>query len=259
MFWQLVLQHGKRLLLSAFLFLSMPVMVAAQFWDLPPAPPPYEFGNLLINRTSSKNAVKPVVFSHWIHRRKFSCRICHSEMEFGMKVNTTEITEAANKSGQFCGSSGCHDGKAAFGHQFDTCEKCHNGNLSAGKERFAELAKLPSAGFGDQVDWGKALNKGLSVPARHLTIKPVNEMAFKDILVLESEWTGTPPAVFPHRPHTWLLDCSNCHPDIFNIKKKTTQHFSMTANLQGEFCGVCHTTVAFPMADCKRCHPAMTN
>jgi hypothetical protein len=31
----------------------------------------------------------------------------------------------------------------------------------------------------------------------------------------------------------------------------------MKMNLAGEFCGVCHMTVAFPMNDCKRCHPAM--
>jgi hypothetical protein len=37
-------------------------------------------------------------------------------------------------------------------------------------------------------------------------------------------------------------------------KKKTTKHFSMDRILKGEFCGVCHLTVVFPMNDCKRCH-----
>jgi c(7)-type cytochrome triheme protein len=50
------------------------------------------------------------------------------------------------------------------------------------------------------------------------------------------------------------LDCNNCHPDNFNIKKKTTKHFSMERILKREFCGVCHLTVAFPMDDCKRCY-----
>ena len=31
----------------------------------------------------------------------------------------------------------------------------------------------------------------------------------------------------------------------------------MSAILNGEFCGVCHLTVAFPMDDCQRCHPGM--
>lgn len=231
--------------------------LAADFWNLPPEPPPAQYGNLLIDRTSTQNHVKPVVFSHWLHRRKFSCRICHTELEFNLKTNTTEITEKANQSGKFCGSSGCHDGQKAFSHQSPNCEKCHTGNKSAGVERFAELARLPKSDFGNHIDWGKALKKGLSVPARHLTVQPAADMAFTEVLTLESDWEGTPPAIFPHRPHAWLLDCSNCHPDIFNIKKKTTKHFSMIANLNGEFCGVCHTQVAFPMADCKRCHPAM--
>jgi hypothetical protein len=25
--------------------------------------------------------------------------------------------------------------------------------------------------------------------------------------------------------------------------------------VSGKFCGVCHLTVAFPVQDCKRCHP----
>jgi len=232
---------------------------AGDFWDLPPAPPPDEYGNLLIDRTSSKSAVKPVAFSHWIHRRKFTCRVCHYELEFNMKQNTTEITEAGNRSGKFCGTSGCHDGKVVFGHDTANCEQCHNGNRGYQKERFSELSKLPKARFGNQVDWGKALSRGLLSPVKYLALKPDPNVSFKAILLLESEWTGIPPAVFPHRPHTWQLDCSNCHPDLFNIKKKTTQHFSMQANLNGEFCGVCHSHVAFPMADCKRCHPEMDN
>jgi c(7)-type cytochrome triheme protein len=32
----------------------------------------------------------------------------------------------------------------------------------------------------------------------------------------------------------------------------------MTAMLKGEYCGACHLTVAFPLHNCKRCHPGMT-
>jgi len=247
------------MLFCALLCLS-PSLIAGEFWDLPPLPPPDEYGNLLISRTSKSHAIKPATFSHWIHRRKFACRVCHFEIEFDMKTNSTEITEAANRAGKYCGTSGCHDGKAAFGHQRDHCGKCHTGEKASGKERFPELARFPAAPFGNKIDWGKALSKGLSVPLKYLSIKPDPVVSnYKEVLQLESNWEGTPPAIFPHRPHTWLLDCNNCHPDIFSIKKKTTLHFSMTANLQGEFCGVCHLNVAFPMDDCKRCHPAMKN
>jgi len=29
--------------------------------------------------------------------------------------------------------------------------------------------------------------------------------------------------------------------------------------MNDEYCGTCHTNVAFPMADCARCHPGMSN
>ncbi|MDD5028070.1 MAG: cytochrome c3 family protein [Rhodoferax sp.] len=250
-------------LLKRFLWIGLALLVwpawADQFWDLPPAPPPADFGNLLINRQSENKSVKPATFSHWLHRRKFTCRVCHFELEFSMKQNTTEITEKGNQSGQFCGSSGCHDGKAAFGHVAPNCEKCHNGDRSYSNARFAELSRLPHAPFGNKIDWGKSLSKGLITPHKYLSIKPDAQVTFQETLLLESDWIGTPPAVFSHTPHVWQLDCSNCHPDIFNVKKKTTKHFSMVANLRGQYCGVCHTNVAFPMADCARCHPAMSN
>jgi c(7)-type cytochrome triheme protein len=223
-------------------------------WDLPPGLPENEHGNILINRTSETQGVEPAVFSHWVHRQKFTCRVCHFELEFNMQVNTTEITEAANRSGRFCGTSGCHDGKAAFGHEKPHCEKCHNGNRGYGKEKFSKLSKFPKAKYGNGINWVKAVDKGMIAPVNYLTVKPPTEVAIIKPLMLEAEWSGIPPAIFSHKAHTQWLDCNNCHPDIFNIKKKTTKHFSMERILKREFCGVCHLTVAFPMDDCKRCH-----
>jgi c(7)-type cytochrome triheme protein len=88
-------------------------------------------------------------------------------------------------------------------------------------------------------------------------MKPSEDISFDKELILESEWHNIPNAVFPHKAHTAWLDCNNCHPDPFNIKKKTTKHFEMRFILEGQFCGVCHMTVAFPMQDCKRCHPTV--
>ena len=64
---------------------------------------------------------------------------------------------------------------------------------------------------------------------------------------------------FSHEDHFSELDCSSCHPDIFNIKKRGTVDFSMDNNIFGNYCGVCHMRVAFPMNDCKRCHPRMSS
>ncbi|MDA8105073.1 MAG: hypothetical protein M0Z71_06780 [Nitrospiraceae bacterium] len=225
------------------------------WWSFPPSLPPDEYGNILINRTSEKNGIKAVTFSHWRHRLKFTCRVCHFELEFNFKVNTTEISEAANKAGKFCGAANCHDGKAAFGHdQQPNCDKCHNGNLGYGKEKYGELAKFPKTKLGNEIDWMRAMRRHLFKPVRYFSIVPP-EVTYDKTLSLQAEWYNIPPAFFPHKAHIRWLDCNNCHPDIFNIKKKTTKHFSMVLNLKGDFCGVCHLSVAFPMSDCRKCHP----
>jgi c(7)-type cytochrome triheme protein len=247
--------------LSALAIFLLLIAVSARaygedyFWKFPPQLPPEEYGNILINRTSEQNGVKPVGFSHWSHRVWYTCRVCHFELEFNMKANTTEITEADNKSGRYCGA--CHNNAIAFGHNSDAhCPKCHNGDRGYGKEKFKSLSKkLPAARFGNRISWVAAVKRGRIDPENHLSLKPSAGITFSETLALEAEWARIPPAIFPHKAHTVWLDCNNCHPDIFNIKKKTTKHFSMALNLDGEFCGVCHLNVAFPMNDCKRCHP----
>ncbi len=226
---------------------------AQEFFNLPPAPPPEEYGNVTISRTGEE-----AVFSHWQHRQKFTCRVCHFELEFNMQVNTTEITEEASKSGRYCGAAGCHDGKAAFGHEKPYCEKCHD-SPQPGKKKFSKLSKLPKSKYGNGIDWVQAIDKGLIKPVNYLAVKPPSDIAVIKPLLLEAEWSGIPPAVFSHKMHVAWLDCNNCHPDIFNIKLKTTKHFSMKRILDREFCGVCHMTVAFPMDDCKRCHTEHPN
>jgi c(7)-type cytochrome triheme protein len=172
-----------------------------------------------------------------------------------MVLNTTEISEQANRSGRFCGANGCHDGNTAFGHKNpDDCEKCHNGKRWYGKEKFTAISGLPRAKYGNGINWVKAVDRGMIKPAHYLSIRPPSQVAILKPLLLETEWGGIPAAIFSHKAHTQWLDCNNCHPDIFNIKKKTTKHFSMNRILKREFCGVCHLTVAFPMDDCKRCH-----
>lgn len=246
------------LVLGCLLGIVLPI-TADGHWKLPPVAPPAEYGNLLMNRTSEKNGVKAVTFSHWIHRQEATCRVCHFELEFNMKVNTTEVTEKANKAGLFCGVASCHDGKAAFGHEKTTdCEKCHNGDIRYGKEKFpAVAARLPKSEYGNKINWAKARNKRLILPAHFLLVKPSRDVNFSAKLTLKAEWPNVPPAVFPHKSHIQWLDCNNCHPDIFNIKKKTTIHFEMERMIKGEFCGVCHTNVAFPLQDCGSCHPGM--
>jgi len=62
-----------------------------------------------------------------------------------------------------------------------------------------------------------------------------------------------PDVIFPHFPHTFWLDCANCHPGIF-IMKKGSNPISMVKIINGEFCGRCHGRVAFTLSNCTRCH-----
>src|SRR6185369_18090377 len=115
------------------MFLNMQDVWGGYTFDLPPLPPPDEYGNVIINRTSTRNGIKPVVFSHWKHRVKYTCRVCHSELDFYMKANTTEIREILNRQGKFCGA--CHNGKIAFKLN-GNCDKCHSGDIRYGAEKF---------------------------------------------------------------------------------------------------------------------------
>lgn len=235
-------------------FLS-PAPSPGEFFKLPQLPPPERYGSLLIDRLSTEKGVKPATFSHLLHRERYTCRVCHSELEFNMKVNSTEITEAANVAGKYCGA--CHNGRIAFGQE--QCKKCHNGDIGYGREKLPAFLRLPlvRTDYGDKINWVASLSKRAVAPQNFLKTES-REPSFDKELLLEAEWVKFPPAVFPHKAHTDWLACSNCHPEIFNIKKKTTQHFSMPLLMKGEFCGVCHLSVAFPMNDCKRCHPGFT-
>jgi len=243
------------LMMTLTLLLLLVAGEATANFNLPQQPPREEFGNLLIDRISTANGQEAVNFSHWLHRARFTCRVCHGELDFQMKTNATEITERANRSGKFCGA--CHNGKIAFRHN-GNCEKCHNNDLgySNGKlDAFLLKTALPMASAGNGVNWTEGLNKGAIRPQTYIK-KKSQDMNFDKELLLEAEMSIIPPAIFPHKAHTAWLDCDNCHPDLFNIKKKGT-HFSMNEILKGNYCGVCHLTVAFPMDECKRCHPAM--
>jgi c(7)-type cytochrome triheme protein len=242
-----------RILVVIFLLLSAAEAMAN--YTLPPLPSREEYGNILINRTSTANDQLPVTFSHWQHRTKFTCRVCHGELDFLMKVNATEITERENRKGKFCGA--CHNGKIAFRHN-GNCDKCHNGEIGYSNGKFEPfLLKNPLAMTvaGNGVNWSQGIARGVLKPQTYIKNKS-QDMSFEKELLLEAEMSIIPPAIFPHKAHTAWLDCDNCHPDLFNIKKKGT-HFSMAEILKGNYCGVCHMTVAFPMDECKRCHPAM--
>lgn len=227
--------------------------------ELPALLAPEEYGDVLIARTSEKHGVVPVIFSHWVHRSKYSCRVCHGELEFSMQAQGTPIVcDRGKMNGTYCAS--CHNGTIAFGPReanADTCIRCHNANSSPNREKFEKLRrKLPRAEFGNEIDWSRALKEGIIKPRNSLQER-TGIIQIKKTLKLRAEMFGIPSAVFPHGTHEEWLDCSSCHPELFAIKKKGTENFTMSRIIKGEFCGVCHLAVAFPLNACRRCHPTM--
>ncbi len=265
-----MLKNIARMSLYSFIFLAVYLVLMLFIpprtfsshgtYDLPKLPAPEEYGDVFIDRFSSQKKVIPVVFSHWVHRPKYTCRVCHVELEFAMKASETGLMCGGGEVlGKFC--TACHNNKTAFGPKGPggekNCERCHNANAGPNREKFEELKrKMPKSEFGDGIDWSKALEDGVIKPKNSLK-EGFEPMIITKKLSLEAEMGGIPPAVFPHKIHAEWTDCDMCHPDIFNIKKKTTKHFAMSRILNNEFCGVCHLRIAFPLDDCRRCHPAM--
>ena len=227
--------------------------------NLPPQPAAESYGDVLIDRTSHAHQVLPVPFSHWVHRVKYTCRVCHYELEFSMKSNDTAIVcDKGRMGGRYCAA--CHNGKVSFGpkdEEGENCGRCHSGNASPSWKKFRDLQeRLPGSKFGNEINWSKALDEGLITPMDSLSGETRGIVNIK-VFTLKAEWSGISYAIFPHKTHEQWLDCSSCHPDLFNIRKKTTQSLRMSNMVRGESCAVCHLRVAFPLDDCRTCHPRM--
>jgi len=235
-------------------------------------PLPHEFGRVVLDNHSTAAGLPAVAFDHWLHRARFTCRVCHVDLGFGMKAGDTDVKAADNAAGFFCGA--CHDGKRVIDSvkMFESCAKpepkesragclrCH----SVGKEvkpryDFASFTRaFPRGRFGNGVDWEKAEETGLVKPADFLpgvSIPRAALTAQKDF-ALSPKLAGMPDIIFSHRKHTVWSGCEGCHPEIFVGVKKGATRYSMLEIFEGRYCGACHVSVAFPLLDCQRCHTA---
>jgi len=82
-----------------------------------------EYGDVVLNRNSEKEGVRPVVFPHWFHRIRFRCKVCHSELGFQMRAGSNVVMMKDIIDGKFCGM--CHNGQTAWSP--DRCDLCHSG------------------------------------------------------------------------------------------------------------------------------------
>lgn len=124
-------------------------------------------------------------------------------------------------------------------------------NPIEGARTWAEArALLPKDSLGG-ADWVKALEEGLIKPRGSIRgdDKPPAVMDLDIVLVAR----GMPNVRFSHFVHTSWLACTNCHPEIFQMKRGGNP-ITMAKIFAGEFCGRCHGKVSFPLTNCMRCH-----
>lgn len=82
-----------------------------------------EYADVVLNKRSEKEGMRPVIFPHWFHRIRFRCKVCHDELGFKMRAGANDVQMADIANGKFCGM--CHNGGIAWGA--DRCDLCHSG------------------------------------------------------------------------------------------------------------------------------------
>ena len=240
-------------------------IASAQIYLPEPAPPPSEYGRVILDNYAGAEP-GAVVFDHWLHRSKFTCRLCHVDVGFAMEAKATGINAKTNHEGFHCGA--CHDGKRVFegktifaacsdAGDHKQCDRCHSlGKRGVRQYEYKKFtAKFPKGIYG--VDWeaaekSRAINpvdfiEGLSV--RNTPMKSREDFA------VTAAYSWVHPIDFSHEKHSIWNGCELCHPEIFPSAPKGTIHFSMFSNVEGRYCGACHGKVAFPLNNCQRCHP----
>jgi len=259
----------KKAIFITGLLLSIIGIAFAQTGVKKKRPLPFEFGRVVINNYSEASNIAPVVFDHWLHRAKFTCKLCHVDIAFGMKAGASDIKARDNINGYYCGT--CHNGTRVFddtavfssckegpGRLVATCIRCHSpGKNLIPKYDFREFVKgLPRERLGNGVDWEKAEEQELIMPIGYIEGVSIKREPLKahDDFKISSNVEGMPNIIFSHEKHTVWNGCELCHPENFLGMKKGLTKYSMEAIFEGKFCGVCHKNVAFPLLDCQRCH-----
>ena len=99
-------------------------LLATALWTIFPVGIPEanaEYADVVINNYSDKAKVRPVIFPHWFHRIRYTCKVCHADLGIKLKAGGNEINMAKIREGKFCGA--CHNGQIAWG--VEKCNLCH--------------------------------------------------------------------------------------------------------------------------------------
>ncbi len=229
---------------------------------------PQNYGRVVLGDYAAKSKAPPVPFDHWLHRAKFTCRVCHVDVGFAMKAGATDIRAADNAHGMYCGA--CHNGLTEIAGQtvfpacrdrekpdVAACARCHSkSDTPTRRYDFASFTRdFPKARLGNGIDWEAAEQKGIIKPIDFVEGVSIRrpKMAVQKDFALAPKLAGMPEIIFSHAKHTVWNGCEVCHPEIFNLKRGATK-ITMVDIFEGKYCGACHMTVAFPTTDCNRCH-----
>jgi c(7)-type cytochrome triheme protein len=258
----------RKITIQLTIFLSVMVLITMAYSQSgglrKKRPAHHEYSNVVLNNVSEKNNIAPVVFNHWLHRAKYTCRLCHIDLKFAMTAGATGISENANNQGLYCGA--CHNGKEAFapvkkgtsGESIKkNCDRCHSyGQKVKFETNFYLYTKgFPRGRFGNGIDWLKAEQQGKVTLKDHLEgVSPEKKQTENpDDAVLKPTVGEMPEIIFSHKKHAVWNGCELCHPVIFS-EKKGENKFTMAEIFEGKYCGTCHGTVSFSTLDCRRCH-----
>jgi len=222
-----------------------------------------------LDKYSAKAGLGPVTFDHWLHRSKFTCRVCHVDIGFAMQANASGIRAAGNQQGYYCGA--CHNGKRAFDGKVvfpacsntaptAECARCHSAGQGSRKYDYETFtAKFPKNAYG--VDWEEAEAMGLIKPIDAIEGVSIKKASLKpqEDFSIQPRVTWVSDIIFSHKKHTVWNGCELCHPEIFPATQKGVVRYTMFNISSGEYCGVCHGKVAFPNTACSSCHKNSQN
>lgn len=109
------------------------------------------------------------------------------------------------------------------------------------------------------VDWAKIVKEKMIDPKYSLDsdAKPEDEQTIDLNILFETKSDFMDNVIFPHLIHTWWLKCEVCHETVGGPIFEPVaggNDVKMVEMAGGKWCGRCHNKIAFPLADCKRCH-----
>lgn len=113
------------------------------------------------------------------------------------------------------------------------------------------LSVLAPDTAGNKVNWVEAIRQGQIQP--RTSIDGSREPEQHDTDVIMKNTLSLPAVVFPHDAHNLWMSCEMCHDKIFKAEIDGND-INMSKILDGEYCGLCHGAVSFPLTECDRCH-----